>query len=59
MTPRRWEGRCQGNFAAIVKEILPIPQGEALGSRLVDGLNSKDIPGSCDRMPLTGYSDKA
>jgi hypothetical protein len=40
MTPRRGEGRCQGNFAAIVKEILPIPEQETLGSRVIDRLLS-------------------
>jgi hypothetical protein len=40
MTPRRGEGRCQGNFAEIVKEILPVSEQETLGSRLIDHLLS-------------------
>jgi hypothetical protein len=47
-------GVCQGNFAASVKEILPIHESEALAVVASSGRISPRMPNSRDIKPLTG-----
>jgi hypothetical protein len=47
-------GVCQGNFAASVKEILPIHESEALAVVASSGRMSPRTPNSRDIKPLTG-----
>ena len=45
---------CQGNFAASVKEILPIHECGALAVMASSGRISPRLPKICDIRPLTG-----
>ena len=47
-------GVCQGNFAASVKEILPIHECGALAVMTLSGQVSPQLPKIRDIRPLTG-----
>jgi hypothetical protein len=52
MTPPPWTGMCQGNFAAIVKEILPINGCGAFAAATSDRDRSPKITEDSRQRPL-------
>jgi hypothetical protein len=59
MSPTRREGVCQGDFAATVKEILPIDKYKPLVCGLIGALFSPILRPNRGDSSLTGRTDLA